>query len=237
MCFLPKESGTSQKCVVFRNFEHPYFCSVFYHVRHGRQKKKSNEPRGPFSRFSGSLILILRIREPESFDTGMCDRTAGFYHVLSVFVVLSVSVESDMECQFCVDDVFFCAVSLSGTAVKSHDQPSKKNSFGGPRKPSACGPKHCRFSRTSHGCLPTSCDTRRSKVPAILRDWQELDAEQAVLELVPQEEVQGTQRWGTKRLRFDCAVKHCLAVFTSQPASVRRRVVQEQKKKLTPKPP
>ena len=29
----------------------------------------------------------------------MCDRTAGFYHVLSVFVVPSVSVESAMECQ------------------------------------------------------------------------------------------------------------------------------------------
>ena len=30
------------------------------------------------------------------------------------------------------------------------------------------------------GHLSTSYDTRGSKVPAILRDWQELDAEQAV---------------------------------------------------------
>ena len=46
---------------------------------------------------------------------------------------------------------------------------------------SACGPKHCRFSRTPHGCLPTSCDTLGSKVPATLRDWQEQDTERAVL--------------------------------------------------------
>ena len=37
--------------------------------------------------------------EPEIFGTGMCDRTAGFYHVLSVFVVPSVSVESTDICQ------------------------------------------------------------------------------------------------------------------------------------------
>ena len=36
------------------------------------------------------------------------------------------------------------------------------------------------FSRTSNDCLSTFCDTRGSKMPAILRDWQELDTEQAV---------------------------------------------------------
>ena len=42
---------------------------------------------------------MLRLRGTEIFGSGMCDRTAGFYQVLSVFVVLSVSVESAMECQ------------------------------------------------------------------------------------------------------------------------------------------
>ena len=34
----------------------------------------------------------------EIFGAGMFERTAGFCHVLSVFVVPSVSVESAMEC-------------------------------------------------------------------------------------------------------------------------------------------
>ena len=45
---------------------------------------------------------------------GMCDKTAGFYHVLSVSVVPSVSVESAME-SYEVFMTCFCAVSLSGT--------------------------------------------------------------------------------------------------------------------------
>ena len=61
---------------------------VFSHLRHGRQK---NEARGPFSRFLGPLGPF-EVEGPEIFGTGMCDRTAGFYHVLSVFVVLTVSV-------------------------------------------------------------------------------------------------------------------------------------------------
>ena len=52
----------------------------------------------PVFKVCGTSWPILRIRGPEIFGTGMCDRTAGFYHVLSVFV-LSVSVESAMECQ------------------------------------------------------------------------------------------------------------------------------------------
>ena len=35
----------------------------------------------------------------EFFGKGMCGKTAGFFHVLSVFVVPSVSVDSAMECQ------------------------------------------------------------------------------------------------------------------------------------------
>ena len=51
---------------------------------------------------------------PDIIGLGMSGRTAGLYHVLSVFVVPSVSMESAMES----NDVLmtcFCAVSLSGT--------------------------------------------------------------------------------------------------------------------------
>ena len=35
--------------------------------------------------------------------------------------------------------------------------------------------------------------------------------------------------WGTRRLKLDCAVQHCLIVIKNNLASVRRRVVQEHK--------
>ena len=44
--------------------------------------------------------------------------------------------------------------------------------------------------------LDTFCDTRESKLPAILRDWHELDAEPR-------------QIWRARRLKFDCAVTLC----------------------------
>ena len=72
------------------------------------------------------------------------------------------------------------------------------------RKPSVCGPKHCPFSRTSNGW---------GLAGVVLNEL--------CLELVPQPE-----------LKLDCAVQHCLVVVTSQPASVRRRVVQKQKNRL-----
>ena len=82
---------------------------VFYNLRHG-QKKWAKEvniriflgPPGP--RWdSGGL----------KFRFGICDKTAGGFLVLSVFVVPSVSVESVL------------AVSLSGNATTSQDHCSK----------------------------------------------------------------------------------------------------------------
>ena len=74
-------------------------------ARHGRQKIMS---RG--ARFQGfwDFSAHFEVEGVEIFGAGMCDRTAGFYHVLSVFVVLSVSVESAMECQMtCLMKCFF----------------------------------------------------------------------------------------------------------------------------------
>ena len=129
-------------------------------MRHGRQKK--NEPRGPLSRFWG------------------LSQNCKFYHVLSVSVVPSVSVESAMESNDVLNDVLLRCVFERYDAV-FHVCATRRNRLWRPRKPLACGPKHCRFSRTSHGWLPTFCGTRESKVPASLRDWQGLDAEQAIL--------------------------------------------------------
>ena len=51
-------------------------------------------------------LAHFEVEGPEIFGSGMCDRTAGFYHVLSVSVVPSVSVESAMES----NDVFLRCV-------------------------------------------------------------------------------------------------------------------------------
>ena len=60
---------------------------------------------------------------------GMRHKTAGFYHVLSVSVVLSVCVESAMES----NDVLttcFCAVSLGGTMRFAMSVPLEETAFG-----------------------------------------------------------------------------------------------------------
>ena len=56
----------------------------------------------------------------------------------------------------------------------------EKNRLWPQRKPAACGPMHCPFSRTSNDYMSTFFDTGGSKLPAILRDWQVLDTERAL---------------------------------------------------------
>ena len=55
-------------------------------------------------------LAHFEVEGPEIFGSGMCDRTAGFYHVLSVSVVPSVSVESAMESNDVLNDVFLRCV-------------------------------------------------------------------------------------------------------------------------------
>ena len=139
---------THRKNAYFSKFRAPSFLHcVFYHLRYGRQKKKKRQ--GPAFKVFRTSWPILRLSCPEIFGTGMCDRTAGFYHVLSVFVVLSMSVESATECQMtCLMKCFVRCVFERYDAV-CHVGASRRNRLWRPRKPSACGPKHCRFSRTT----------------------------------------------------------------------------------------
>ena len=169
---------THRKNVYFSTFRAPSFLHCFfYHLRHNRLKIMRQGAR--FQGFRDSLAHF-EVEVPEIFGSGICHKIAGFYHVLSVSVVPSVSVESAMECQMtCLMKCFLRCVFERCDAV-CHVGATRRNRLWRPRKPSAWRPKHCRFSRTSQGCLPMSCDTRGSKMPAILRDWQELDAEQAV---------------------------------------------------------
>ena len=109
----------------------------------------------------------------------MCHKTVGLYHVLSVSVVPSVSVESAMES----NDVLmtcFCAVSFERHDVKSQDHCSKKPPLAATQAFSLRTQALPIFLEHLTGCLPTFCDTRKSKVPAFLRDWQQQDAERVV---------------------------------------------------------
>ena len=104
---------------VFQNVDPTHFCIVFSTIC-GTVVKKNDEPRSSFFKVLGTSWPILMLRGVEIFGAGMCDRTAGFYHVLSVFMVPSVSVESAMESNDVSYDVFLrCVFEWYG--AKSHD--------------------------------------------------------------------------------------------------------------------
>ena len=125
---------------------------------------------------------------------------------------LSVFVESALECQVRVCDVI-CAAALNGTMRSAMSVLLEKPSLWRQRRPLACGAKHCPLEHPMAACpRPIHagfCGNGQSRMLHELR-----------LELVP-------QKVSRVRLKLDCAVQHCLVVFISKPASVRRRVVQE----------
>ena len=109
----------------------------------------------------GTSWPILKLKSPDIFwFKEMSQNSKGFKNVLSVSAVPSVSVENAMECQqmSCLMKYFLRCVFERYDAV-CHVGATRRNCLWRSRKPLGCGPKHCRFSRTSHGCLPTSCDT------------------------------------------------------------------------------
>ena len=173
LCFLYREKCTSMHVFFSKFWASSFSHCVFYCLRPGRWRNDKN--RALEIRF----FVTSRGSGPE-ISVRMRGKTAGFFHVLSVSVVPFAFVESAMECQLRVNAVFF-AQFLWAATLRSLTINFRKSRLWRQRKPLACGPKHCRFSRTSHGCLPTSCDTRGSKVSAILRDWQKQDAERAAL--------------------------------------------------------
>ena len=76
-------------------------------------KKKKKEPRARNQGF-WDLLVHFEVQGARKFWFGMRHKIGGFYYVLSVSVVPSVSVESAMQS----NDVLmtcFCAVSMSGT--------------------------------------------------------------------------------------------------------------------------
>ena len=154
---------THRENVYFLKFRAPSFLhSFFYHLRHGRQTK-INEPSGPFSRFLGPLGPFRGSGGPKFVvrDASLNSR------VLPRVVCLCGTVGVCGECHGVSNDVsceVFFALCLwavrCGLPCLCH---SKKQPLAATQAFSL-RTKHCRFSRTSHGCLPTSCDTRGQKL-------------------------------------------------------------------------
>ena len=150
-----------KKNVFFRNFGPPHFCTVFPTICGTVVKKKKTKNNGPGCSglgFLGPPGPIWGSGSPKFLVRGWETEQQGF----TTCCLLSVSVESAMECQVTCLMTCFSRCVFERYYVKSQRSLFKKKKTGlrRQRKPLACGPKHCRFSRTSHGCLPTSCDTR-----------------------------------------------------------------------------
>ena len=154
------------KMHMFSKFRAPSLLHcVFYHLRHGLHK--NNEPRDSFPRF-------LRLLGPlwgwgrSKFLVRDASQTSM---VLPRIVCLCGAVRVCGECHGVKWRVEWRVFALCLGTVRCEISGSlwfcatRRNRVSRPRKPLACGPKHCRFSRTSHGCLPTFCKTRESKVP------------------------------------------------------------------------
>ena len=107
MCILLRESALRRNAY-FSKFRFPSFLQcVFYHLRHGRQKITS---QGARNQGFWDLLAHSGVQGARNFLFGMRHKIAVFYHVLSVSVVPSVSVESAMESNEVLNDVFLRCV-------------------------------------------------------------------------------------------------------------------------------
>ena len=129
-------------------------------------------------RVFGTSLPILRLRRPRNFWAVMCDRTAGFKHVLSVSVVPSMSVESATESNDVLMTSF--ALSLSCTMRSAMSVLLEETAFGGHASVWSADPSIADFFEHLTSVYPRSMIHAGLKVPAVLKDWQELHAKQAV---------------------------------------------------------
>ena len=157
----------------FRKFEPPHFCTVFSTIC-GTVVKKKKMSQG--SRFQGFWDFLghFEVQGARNCWFEMRHKIAGFYHVLSVSVVPSVSVETAMES----NDVLmtcFCAVSLSGTMRSAMSVLLEETAFGGHASLEPADPSIADVLEHHTPASPRPMIHAGQKVPAILRDWQELD--------------------------------------------------------------
>ena len=94
ICFSPLYQVHFAKMSFFENFR-PHFCNVFSpHLQHARWRGRKKH-RGIEIRFFATPLA--HFERGRNFGSGDVSQNSRFYHVLSVSVVPSVSVESVIE--------------------------------------------------------------------------------------------------------------------------------------------
>ena len=80
---------------IFRNFGSLNFCTVFFHLRHGRRRERENT--GGSKSGVWDPLAHFEVEGGRNFGSGYVSQNSRLCHVLSFSVVPSVSVESAME--------------------------------------------------------------------------------------------------------------------------------------------
>ena len=80
------------KKTYFLDWATSFFRCVFYHLRHGRGRERKNTGGSKLG-FRDPLVHF-EVEGSRNFGLGYVSQNSRFYHVLSVSVVPSVSVES-----------------------------------------------------------------------------------------------------------------------------------------------
>ena len=159
----------------------------------GTLKTKKKGPGAVFKVFL-DLLGHFEVQRARNFWFGMCHKTVGLYHVLSVSVVPSVSVESAMES----NDVLmtcFCAVSFERHDVKSQDHCSKKPPLAATQAFSLRTQALPIFLEHLTAACPRSVIHASQKCPHFCGIGSSRMLNELYFELVPQKEVRGRGVW------------------------------------------
>ena len=90
-----RRKSAHHKMHIFRNFGSLNFCTVFFHLRHGRRRERENT--GGSKSGVWDPLAHFEVEGGRNFGSGYVSQNSRFCHVLSFSVVPSVSVESVME--------------------------------------------------------------------------------------------------------------------------------------------
>ena len=156
----------------------------------------------------------------------MCDRTTGFSNVLSVWCRLCLWIV-----QWSVSGVLmmcFLRCAFERQCCELSRSLFKKAAFGGNAILEPADPSIADFLEHLTAAYPCSVIHTGQKCPQFCGTGKSRLLNELHFEPVPQKEFQVREVWRARWLKLNCAVEHCLAVLTSQPAGVRWRVVQDQ---------
>ena len=153
LCSSYRVKCTSEKCIFFEMLG-LLICALCFLLSAARSSQKKIMDQGVRNQGFCDHLAHFEAQRARNVGTASVTKQQVFPRVIYVCGAGCVCGECQgVSCQLRVNDVFFCAVSLSGSAAKSHDHCSKKPPLAATQA-LACGPKHYRSSRSSHGPRP-----------------------------------------------------------------------------------